>query len=180
MMLENFLNEAVLYIYRLSIGDIASCAVFMALIFCALYRRFEQKRWLRLVLLFVLGTWCAAVLWITVFNRSGGTYAAHWIPLYTYWQVFPGKNPEAFRSALMNAALFYPAGLLWGSLMPRSMELRKKLLWTILLFGLLSLTIELSQYWLQLGVFEIDDVLHNTLGAVLGVIAFCRFENGTG
>ena len=37
----------------------------------------------------------------------------------------------------------------------------------MLVFGLFSLTVELSQYWFGLGISEIDDVLHITLGAAL-------------
>lgn len=41
----------------------------------------------------------------------------------------------------------------------------------MLVFGLFSLTVELSQYWFGLGISEIDDVLHITLGAALGFAA---------
>ena len=45
------------------------------------------------------------------------------------------------------------------------------MLWSVLVFGLFSLAVELSQYRFGLGISEIDDVLHNTLGAALGFAA---------
>ena len=72
----------------------------------------------------------------------------------------------------MNAVLFYPAGLLLAGLMPENRSYRKGMLCTVLIFALFSLVIELSQYFWQLGNCEIDDVLHNTLGAGLGYAAF--------
>jgi glycopeptide antibiotics resistance protein len=42
----------------------------------------------------------------------------------------------------------------------------------VICFGLFSLSIELCQHFLQLGTAEIDDVLHNTLGAAAGFAVF--------
>ena len=77
-----------------------------------------------------------------------------------------------FRSCLMNAFLFYPAGLLLAGLLPQNGSYRRQMLCTVICFGLFSLSIELSQHFLQLGTAEIDDVLHNTLGAAAGFAAF--------
>lgn len=42
-----------------------------------------------------------------------------------------------------------------------------------ILYGfLLSVTVELLQYVFCLGYCEMDDVLHNTIGAAIGVLAF--------
>lgn len=180
MMLETFLNEAVLYIYRLFTDEIARYAVFMAMIFCGLHRRYAGKRWWRAVLLFALGAWCSAVLWVTVFSRDRGMHSAVWIPFHTYYRVICGESPELLRSAFMNMVLFYPAGMICAGLLSRNQSCKYRILCALLCFGVFSLSVELTQYFRQLGNCEIDDVLHNTLGAAVGVIAFCRFENGTG
>lgn len=41
--------------------------------------------------------------------------------------------------------------------------------------GRFSLSIELIQYWFGLGVCEMDDVLHNTLGVLAGYAAYNAF-----
>ena len=171
-MIEACIQKLVLFIYRMDPQALCGCAVFGGLIFCALYRKCSDSRWLRPVIGLVLAAWFGAVLWMTVLSRTpGGTYVAHWVPFHTYRAILSGKEPEMFRSCFMNVALFYPAGLLFGSLLPRTWSFRRGMLWTVLVFGLFSLTVELSQYRFGLGISEIDDVLHNTLGAALGFAA---------
>lgn len=167
------LSELVNHIYQMDIKDLARCAVFAALIFCTLYRKYFGRRWLRICVGAVLAVWFGTVLWMTLLGRgSEGVYETHWIPLHTYWAVFSGAHPEMLRSCFMNVVLFYPAGLLLAGLIPEKWSFRKGLLCTVWAFALFSLTIELSQHFWQLGNCEIDDVLHNALGAGLGFAAF--------
>lgn len=67
----------------------------------------------------------------------------------------------------MNVVLFYPAGLLLAAVLPK----RWRFPVTAVVFVLFSLSIEIAQHSLFLGRGEIDDVLHNTLGAMLGCTA---------
>ena len=172
MLIETCFQELLNWIYHLPTGDLPEYAVFCALIYCTLYRKYEGKRWLRPGIGGVLAVWVAAVLWTTLFNRAPGSYESNWIPLHAYRLIFSGEHPEMYRSCLMNVLLFYPAGLLLAGLLPRHHSYRRRLLCTVLCFGLFSLSIELSQHFLHLGTAELDDVLHNTLGATAGFAAF--------
>lgn len=173
MLLDNCLQDVILFIYRLELDMLMLYAVCAALIFCTLYRKWCDRCWLRVCIGLALIAWFAAVLWLTVLRRNGeGSYSVSWIPLHTYWRVLCGESPDLLRSAYMNAVLFYPAGLLLGGMMPQKWSFRRGMLYTVLVFMLFSLSIELCQYFLQLGTAEIDDVLHNTLGAGLGYAAF--------
>lgn len=175
--LIELLEDVLQYIYQLPPQMLAVSAAFASLIYCGVHEKCAARRWLRPCIGLVMGCWFAVVLWTTVLNRSsGGAYDSIWIPLHTYWRVLCGENRELLRSAFMNAALFYPAGLLLGSLMPEKWSYRKGMLCTLLLSGLFSLYIELHQYFAQLGNAEIDDVLHNTLGALAGYAAFHAFS----
>ena len=69
----------------------------------------------------------------------------------------------------MNVLLFFPAGLLGAMLLPRR---RRSILWLILGTALFSLTIDLLQFRLSLGNAEMDDILHNTLGTLLGAWSY--------
>ena len=181
MELAKALELIYLQIYRLPLHLLILYCVFTALVFCALYHRFVERSWLRPCLWLMMIAWFASVLWVTLLSRgTSNTYEAYWIPLYSYWVLFSGDNPEILRSNLMNAVLFYPAGLLCCSLCPQSLRSRKGILLTVLHFMLFSLAIELSQYWLHRGFCEIDDVLHNTLGAGIGFAAFRAFDHNTG
>ena len=175
MGLSDILNRVYLWVYCLPLARLILLSAVATVGFCVLLRRFAGCRWWRPVLYLALCSWFAMVLCATVLSRGGSEiYDIRWIPFHSYPEVFFGDHPETLRTILMNVALFYPAGLLLGSLLSR------RRLCLLLLLGLFSLTIELSQFWLQLGFCEIDDVLHNTLGAALGFAAFRLFEKYTG
>lgn len=172
-----WIESLVLRIYQLPMGVLVQYAVFAVLIVRALYRKISDRWWLRPSLGALLAVWFLSVLWTTVFSRSVGAHDVRWIPLYTYWSVLHGGNRELLRSCFMNGLLFFPAGLLWTGLLPKDRSWKAGLLRTVLCFVLISITIELLQYHLQLGNAEVDDVLHNTLGAAFGFAA-CRIKWG--
>jgi len=64
----------------------------------------------------------------------------------------------------MNVVVFVPVGLMLGSL------LRVKGSWLVaLLIGCsISITIETLQFWFVKGFSEVDDVMHNTVGCLIG------------
>ena len=71
---------------------------------------------------------------------------------------------EPLVGVAQNLVLFIPFGFLLCEATKRPHTVR------ILLVGfLLSLLIELCQLLLRLGWFEVDDILHNTLGTYLGI-----------
>lgn len=73
-----------------------------------------------------------------------------------------GRQDIASES-LMNFAVFIPVGLFLGMAF-RTMIWRK-----ILLVGIcISSSIELMQFIFVRGFAEVDDVIHNTLGCVVG------------
>lgn len=70
----------------------------------------------------------------------------------------------------MNIAFFYPFGFLLCGLDFKFISERK---WTIAIFAFIfSFSVEILQLIFRLGYAEIDDVIHNTLGAIIGIIAF--------
>ena len=71
-----------------------------------------------------------------------------------------------FFEVFWNIVMFMPYGIL-ASILSKS-----KAKWHVLLSGaLLSAAIELTQLISHRGLFEYDDILHNTLGTVVGVAA---------
>lgn len=66
-----------------------------------------------------------------------------------------------------NILLFVPFGFLIKCIYP------KKRSQTVILYGLLlSVGIELTQLFLQIGICDIDDVILNTSGVAVGVLAY--------
>jgi VanZ family protein len=171
MLIEACIQALLMRIYCLPKEHLPVYAVFAAMLYVTLYRKYARKWWLRPGIGVLLAGWFLAVLWITIFSRESGAYESSWIPLHAYWLAFSERNPELIRSCFMNVALFYPAGLLFAGLLPQGIRYRSRMLCTVICFGLFSLSIELCQHFFQLGTTEIDDVLHNTLGAVAGFAA---------
>ncbi|WP_227940242.1 VanZ family protein [Alkalihalobacillus deserti] len=67
--------------------------------------------------------------------------------------------------------LFIPIGILIPLLFPK---IKNAL--SIVVILLFSLTIESVQYVTQLGVFDVDDIILNTLGGLLGILVFSLFK----
>lgn len=72
----------------------------------------------------------------------------------------------------MNVVVFIPVGLLLG------IAFKQMKWWIALLIGCgISITIEALQFFLMRGFSEFDDVMHNTLGGVVGYIISCILLN---
>ncbi|OUP66991.1 hypothetical protein B5F13_01135 [Drancourtella sp. An177] len=107
------------------------------------------------------GVYLAAVLWITLFSRIGSGYRGFLLPFTSYIEVFKG-NWHSLEEIIENIILFMPLGMVLGAV--------KRWGWKgIIVIGLCSsLSIELLQAIFALGTFEFDDLIHNTIGTVVG------------
>ena len=133
--------------------------------------------------LLLIGTcaWATALVALTLFplplppyDAVGGVRASPWIepvPLRTIGRAIEAgwSSPEA-RTLVGNVAAFVPLGILAPTLSGRARSWAR-----IVLLGLaVSLAVETAQLALSLvmgfpwRVFDVDDLLLNTLGAVLG------------
>jgi len=84
-------------------------------------------------------------------------------PFWSYKAIGEGRI-ELLPENIMNVVVFIPIGMILGSL------LRIKGSWLVaLLIGCsVSITIETLQFCFMKGFSEVDDVMHNTLGCILG------------
>lgn len=172
-LLIGLLRQIFLDIYCLSGTELLACCIVGLLGYHALYQRWAQKRWWRTGSVLMLILWAAAVFCATVLGREGGQSGIfQMIPFHSYRDLLAGGSREILRSNFMNVLLFFPAGLLFAGLLPRRWTFAKKLACTMPVFFLFSLGIELAQFTLGLGLGETDDILHNTLGVLLGVAVF--------
>lgn len=127
--------------------------------------------WKPLLIVGFLG-FVAAILFLTVSGREEVVKGVvNLTPFHSYREVLAGGNPEIYRSNFMNVVLFYPAGLLATALLPEKWPGWCRCVPVVLLLGFLSAGIEYVQYTYALGRCEIDDVIHNTLGALAGSLA---------
>lgn len=105
------------------------------------------------------------ILLVTLFIReigSGGQLA--WMPLWSWKMVLRYRSSYLAWQILLNIILFIPL----GALMAANPAWRRRMI-VLAGFGL-SLCVELCQLAFRLGLFEWDDILHNGVGCVLGML----------
>ena len=100
------------------------------------------------------------VLCTTIFYREETFEKRYYLqPLWSYFHLYN----KLLAQVIMNVLLFIPIGLFVGG------ALKKKYLWNAIGIGfVLSFFIELTQLITTRGVFNVDDIIHNVLGCVLG------------
>lgn len=168
----DYLKYLFLHFYVMDIPDILWLLLFATVGFLAAYRWGRKKWWIRWTVAAGLLYMIVVVFVATIGDRTGGTVEQiNLIPFHSYREVRSGGNPEIYRSNFMNAVLFYPAGLLATALLPEKCPGWCRCVRVVILLGAMSAGIEYAQYIWQLGRVEIDDVIHNTAGALAGSLA---------
>ena len=123
---------------------------------------------------FLLGVYLA-VMFVTVFlSREPGSRQGIDMTLFGTW----GETPQAHAFVIENILLFVPFGILYPlavSATDRKPDLSKKIDWekfTVLWGFLISVGIETVQLITERGYCQLDDVVMNTLGALVGYVVF--------
>ena len=107
-----------------------------------------------------------AILCITIFGRAAGERVLVLKPFASL--AVARTQSEAYRELLMNIFLFFPLGLTLSNALPQRWGRWWRIGITVIAGLLLSTGIEYTQYRFALGVAETDDVICNTLGALIG------------
>lgn len=161
-----------LWFYCLSITDAVLLVIVVSAGYLILRQWLGNKRfWLPVIALLFLA-WLAVIAVATLTDRTPGIIPTEpeVIPFHSYRSVIAGENKEILRSNFMNVVLFYPAGLFACELLPKSWSRAKRVILVAMLFALISAGIEFCQYHFALGQAEVDDVIHNALGALIGAL----------
>jgi glycopeptide antibiotics resistance protein len=114
-----------------------------------------------------LAVYTAVLMWLILFK-----FSVHFGSVLSYENrsinLIPFSNSSGSSGEMVdNVLVFIPFGLLLGVNFER-LDLRRKLL-VVFVF---SLTAEVLQYVLAIGVSDITDVITNTLGGLLGLMAY--------
>lgn len=117
----------------------------------------------------------AVILYMTVFTRGEDPQAPVLMPFHSFMEA--KIQPELYRSMLMNIFLFEPIGLSLPNILPKNAH---PVAVTVVFALLLSIGIEVSQFYFHLGRCETDDVIMNTLGAAIGSAAYGLVKWHTG
>lgn len=102
---------------------------------------------------------------IVFFRRTMGATIHNWYhPLWHYRFVGQGKV-LLFPEVIMNVVVFIPIGFALG------LAFQKPKGWQAILAGWgISVVIELLQWFFMKGFADVDDVIHNTMGCLIGFV----------
>ncbi len=138
------------------------CAVIPVVLFC--FRRMALRR--SALFLYTVG-----IIYFTIGGRlisiAIGAQAFDAVPqidLTPFWSYARFDQADIRWQVYMNVFLFIP----FGFMLPWCSE-RLRRLWKVLLISAIFAALtEAAQYFLRIGFCETDDVIHNTLGAMIG------------
>lgn len=160
-------NPMVIYA-TLALGVLVMLVFFLR-IYC------DHPRSTRRRALLLFGIYFAVVAYLTIFMRIGSVDTSIvTTPFDDLREAFINRDPAMMEHFLLNVVMFIPFGYLVPATNPK--YLRK---WSFALMGglLASTVIEGCQMVFQLGQSDVDDIIANTVGAVIGY-ALVRFVWG--
>lgn len=125
----------------------------------------RKRDWSRIqrILFPALTIYICIVLGLTVFNRLPFDEARYHMELFWSYRKAV-ENKGLVWEILLNYFLLLPFGILVSFYWKRR--------WVVLSGLILTITIELTQFFLHRGLFEFDDMIGNTLGVVIGIGIF--------
>lgn len=167
------MHRLFLWFYCLPIGEAVILVLFATIGFLLLRERFGNSPYWKMGISVLFLAWIAVILFGTLGQRTEGDSLSEPVlmPFASYFAALNGGSRELYRTNFMNVVLFYPAGLLGCEGLPTRWKAGWKTVLITVLFALISFGIEYTQYRFGLGLAEADDVIHNTLGTLLGAFA---------
>ncbi len=164
-MFKYIIKDLTAAIHYLPIGLIVGVFAAAIVRFINRRRRGKGKAALPVEAVCSLVMYTAVILCITFFSRESGTRSIIDLEIFSTW----GINARNNAYVIENILLFIPFGFVvaWNAKWVRN-------LLTACFAGVVtSLAVEGMQFVTGRGFFQIDDVLTNTLGMILGVGIFC-------
>lgn len=140
-------------------------AMLAGLITYTLWRRGGMRASVALILP-ILVFYLSFVLTITLFERTAVGEPRYELELFWSYKAIAAGTTKLAAENFWNVVLFVPIGVLF------SLLLKKRLWLSVLLGALLSAGIEVAQLVTHRGLFEWDDMIHNSLGALIGWLLF--------
>lgn len=111
------------------------------------------------------------ILVVTVLSREMGSgRELSLLPFISWINYFNGNNEELLRTNIFNMLLFMPFGASFYAVGYTKISPKICLIITVAASLILSVSVESAQFLLRCGEAETDDVIHNALGAVFGVL----------
>ena len=109
-----------------------------------------------------------------IFRESSEDSNSHFTPFWSYRNCFHDGEFYLNTEVALNIFVFLPVGFMLASTF-KGLDW-----WKTLLIGCgISVSIEILQYFLKRGFPEFDDVFSNTIGCLIGLVAYKMIEYAT-
>lgn len=131
-----------------------------------------SKKWKNALVIVSLAVSITLIMWLTLFSRLGSDSRHFYPPFSSYKAILKGSGTALIEN-IGNIVLFIPVGVAIALFF--QLDVKRSLM----IGFALSLIIESCQWFLWLGSFEFDDLLHNTMGAEIGTVLITRTALGT-
>lgn len=144
--------------------DVIFFLILLGLLGVLLFLTLDRKNFTRNIqILFLLEYLFFLICTTIVFRGENPEKGYNLVPFWSYRAICEGQKYLILEN-ILNILVFIPVGLFSGLI-----SKGKKSCIIILVGFFLSVSIELVQFLLMRGFAEVDDVIHNTLGCVLGL-----------
>lgn len=143
---------------------VAAFAVMLVVLVVNLFRKMGGKAPWPLISSTFLYTYIIAIVFITFLSRESGTRQGFDLEIGSTWVI----NDRNKAYVIENVLLFVPFGFLAVLRIPAMRNFFTCVVWGILF----SWGIECMQLITQRGFFQIDDILTNGMGTVIGLILY--------
>lgn len=120
----------------------------------------------------VLSMACSFVFVMTLFRQGRSGKSPCFTLFWSYLGAYQYNLTELWLQIIMNIAMYIPIGFSLPGYFQSLREFRK----TVLLVFVVSVTIEMLQGVLRIGQLDVDDVLNNMIGTVLGYGLYRLYE----
>lgn len=154
--------------FHYGIGIIIGVTIFSSYVYMINKRELKQggKISLREVFLgLALSVYLVFLFGVTLLNRTSGEGQGAQLELFwSYRKIYQNHSKALMRQILYNMLAFVP----WGILIPLCFE-NVRCFWKVAGSAVMvSMFIEITQFVGQCGLCELDDVVHNSVGSMIG------------
>ena len=159
-----YIYQDLLSVVRFLPGAVAMGAIVSAAVFLAADKMRRGKRRALMLPMILFWIYLSVMLIITFFSRESGVRQGMDLELFSTW----GINERNNAYVVENVLLFIP----YGFLSPWAFKRLRGIFRRGAVGFLTSLGIEFLQLATRRGYFQIDDILTNTLGTIIGYLLF--------
>lgn len=166
--------NAKIYNYLVCFNSCDSCTLFLV-IFSVLFlgeylinRKVNCKECVRIV---AFSLWSTIVLIITVMARQEGCINSWDTMMISFAELSQGQTGILY-DMIFNVIMFIPGGVIIG--------MSNRFIKTVTLTFFFSIIIELIQLITRRGIFELSDILFNTIGGICGAVFVLCIKKGVG